>query len=509
MARIVAGCVLLAALSLLGPSEPSYDPWAWLVWGREITHLTLDTTAGPSWKPLPVVFTTLFSPLSAVDDRIPPLLWVGVARTGGLLALALAFKAAARLVGGNRARQVGAGTVASVALVLTPQWIRYLVHGNEAPLAVALGLLALDRHLDGHRRSPFVLGAAVCLARPELFGFLLLYGAYLWLSVPGNRAMVAGALVLVVAAWLVPSWLGAGDPLYAGAQARSEPSWSLSLAPVPWRAALEAAQGQAWLAIELAALVALALALARRSAGGSSLPAPAQSGGVIALAGLAGVNVALQAAMTEAGFSGNVRYVLPGLAAIAVVGGVGAVLLVEIGAGLGARAAARVRAPLRAGAELGASAAAAVLLVAAAPEIGDKVGAAGSEAHDSVRRSRLHSELDRAVAGVGARYTTLFGPATVNRDFQTHMAWALSVPVSDVHGARGRGLAFRAPPRLAGRLNVLRRTWPRTRIARIGHWTVTERRPEAEHVFTWPMQGFSLRAAAARYRAEGGASAQS
>ncbi len=47
MVRITAGCVVVAVISLLGPSEPSYDPWAWLVWGREMTHLGLDTTFGP------------------------------------------------------------------------------------------------------------------------------------------------------------------------------------------------------------------------------------------------------------------------------------------------------------------------------------------------------------------------------------------------------------------------------------------------------------------------------
>ena len=54
MPRVIAGCLALAALSLLLPSEPSYDPWAWIVWGREIAFLELDTTGGPSWKPLPV-----------------------------------------------------------------------------------------------------------------------------------------------------------------------------------------------------------------------------------------------------------------------------------------------------------------------------------------------------------------------------------------------------------------------------------------------------------------------
>lgn len=209
---------------------------------RELAHFGLDTTSGPSWKPLPVAFTMLFAPLSAIDDELPPALWMGVARAGGLLALVIAARVAARLVGGARTSRVVAGAVAVTGIVLTPDWTRYLFHGNETPLAVALALWAVERHLDGQRRWALVLGAPVCLARPELAGFLALYGAWLWLSTPAARPLIAGLAVLVPAAWVVPDWVGSGNPLAAGQQASSEPSWSLSHAVVPWRAALELAQ---------------------------------------------------------------------------------------------------------------------------------------------------------------------------------------------------------------------------------------------------------------------------
>ena len=41
-------CVVLAAASLAVPSVPTYDPMAWLVWGREISSGELHTTGGPS-----------------------------------------------------------------------------------------------------------------------------------------------------------------------------------------------------------------------------------------------------------------------------------------------------------------------------------------------------------------------------------------------------------------------------------------------------------------------------
>jgi hypothetical protein len=91
---IVAGAALiLAAISLLYPSTPNYDPWAWVIWGREIIHLDLVTSGGPTWKPLPMIFTTLFAPLG---DAAPDL-WLVIARAGGIMAIAMAFALAFRL----------------------------------------------------------------------------------------------------------------------------------------------------------------------------------------------------------------------------------------------------------------------------------------------------------------------------------------------------------------------------------------------------------------------------
>jgi hypothetical protein len=499
MAPTVVVCLLLGALSLLGPSEPSFDPWAWLVWGREIAHLSLNTTGGPSWKPLPVAFTTLFAPLSALDDRIPPALWIVVARAGGLLALALAFKVAARVAGGGTTRRLIAGGVAAGALALTPDLVKYLFHANEAPLAMGLALWAVDRHLDGSERSALLLGGLVCLARPELFGFLILYAAWIWWRRRPGRAVSAAVLTLVPLAWLVPSYIGSGDPFYAGAQARSEPSWSLSLAPVPWRAALDVAQGQAWVVLELSALAALLLALAGRL-GARRLPRPAHGDVVVAMALFAVAIVALYAAMTEVGFSGNVRYVLPALVTMCMLGGVGAGLLVDLGARVGTEVASRAGPPRPVAAAIGAAIVGALLLAGSAGEIADHAGSARDEADEAVERARLHDELAQAVDVVGARYITMFGPPAVNRSYQTHLAWELALPLSDIHGSRGRGMLFRAPPEpVAGIVRIYRKTRPRQLVARVGKWKVTARPPDAPHVFKWPIAGFRLRTAAARY----------
>src|SRR4051812_1373521 len=98
MSLVIGGCLLVSALTLLLPSTPTYDPWAWIMWGREIVHLDLVTTGGPSWKPLPILFTM---PFSLFGDDVAPYLWLWVARAGALLAVAMAYRVAKRIVGNN------------------------------------------------------------------------------------------------------------------------------------------------------------------------------------------------------------------------------------------------------------------------------------------------------------------------------------------------------------------------------------------------------------------------
>jgi hypothetical protein len=70
--RLAAASLALAAVSLLLPWALAFDPWSWLVWGREVTRLELDTAGGPSWKPLPVVATTI---LTLAGGAAPALCW--------------------------------------------------------------------------------------------------------------------------------------------------------------------------------------------------------------------------------------------------------------------------------------------------------------------------------------------------------------------------------------------------------------------------------------------------
>src|SRR4051795_10644920 len=114
---LVLGCFALAALSLILPSPPGKDPWAWIIWGREVAHFDLDTMSGSSWKPLPVLLTT---PFSVFGDAAPQL-WILVVRAGALLAVLFAFRVASRLAGtAAGVAAAGAGALAALARFFGP-----------------------------------------------------------------------------------------------------------------------------------------------------------------------------------------------------------------------------------------------------------------------------------------------------------------------------------------------------------------------------------------------------
>ena len=158
---------VLAAATLLAPFAPFYDPWGWLVWGREVAALDLDTGAGPSWKPLPVLVAALLSP---AGDAAPAL-WLAIARAGWLAAVALAFRLAWRLADGPRATRAVAAAIAALGVVLLfdpfTSWVRQFAGGLSEPLLVALVLGAIDRGLARRPGQALVLGFAAALLRPR------------------------------------------------------------------------------------------------------------------------------------------------------------------------------------------------------------------------------------------------------------------------------------------------------------------------------------------------------
>jgi hypothetical protein len=311
---LVLGCLGLAALSLLLPSTPTYDPWAWIIWGREIVHLDLVTTDGPSWKPLPVFFT---APFSLIGDGPAPELWIMVARAGGALAIAMTFRLGARLAGPV------AGAIAAVTLLLSDEFIRNFARGNSEGLLVALCLWALERHLDGRRRDAFLLGAAAALLRPEVWPFWGLYGLWIVLGAYDGRrvpwrelAFVAGSGVVVLALWFIPEYLGSGHALRAAERARQPNPDSAAFASFPFAEVFRRSASILTVPVYAGAAAAVAIAWRRRREGGAAHV-------VLVLAVISTVLMIAVALMTQGGFAGNLRYVALPAAMVCILAGAG------------------------------------------------------------------------------------------------------------------------------------------------------------------------------------------
>jgi hypothetical protein len=339
---LIVVSLIVGALSLLIPSTPSYDPWAWIVWGREIVHLKLHTTGGPSWKPLPMIFTVPF----ALFGNAEPNLWLVVARAGAFAAVVMTFRLAARLT-----REIGsyftsapdnpgrllaiapalmAGLIAAVCLAMSGGYISDNALGYSEGLATALMLVALDRHLDGRPRQAFVVGFFVALDRPEIWLFWGPYGLWLFWKDAGARKLVIALFVLIPVCWFLPEYWGSGHFLRGVNRAQHPRSNSLAFAKSPFFSELEDA---AWptilLRLKLAAAVLVAVVgviLLRgwRREGRAVLRSPQiHAQAIAALCGLAGlVWFVVIATLTQAGFSGNNRYLVLGSALVDICGAV-------------------------------------------------------------------------------------------------------------------------------------------------------------------------------------------
>ena len=88
------------------------------------------------------MFTT---PFSLLGDDGGPLAWIAIARAGGLLAFAFAYRLGSRLAGPI------AGALAAAALFLADDFIFDFARGNSEGILVALCLWVLRRIVG----SPF------------------------------------------------------------------------------------------------------------------------------------------------------------------------------------------------------------------------------------------------------------------------------------------------------------------------------------------------------------------
>jgi hypothetical protein len=481
---LAAAALVIAALSLLIPSTPSYDPWAWLVWGREIVHFKLQTTGGPTWKPLPVIFTTLFAPFG----RAAPDLWLVIARAGALMAVAMTFKLArdftSKITRGSVGPALLAGIIAAGSLVVSRGFISDNALGYSEGLMTALVLVAVDRHLAGARRQAFIVGFFAALDRPELWLAWGPYGLYLWWKEPEARKLVVGLFALIPVLWFLPEYWGSGHFFRGVNRAQHPRSNSPAFAKCPFCTELG---DHAWptvlLRVKVAAGIAMAVAAfqlwrSRRSWWPDRFGEPPQltpelrGKASLMLAGLAGAGWwVLIGVLTQAGFSGNDRYLVLGAALVAIAGGAA-----WGWAAYAVAARLRIGSPAVAGG-IGALLAAAVFMVLP-PWIGANVVDVPATHRALVYQAHLRQDMGQAVAQLGGPSKILACGAVMTEGFQVPMlAWQLGVhtltvqasPLSTAHPPPAPNVIFQTRAQRHAHLLPVVGEWPDAHYRLVAH----------------------------------------
>ncbi len=452
----VAGCVLLAALSAaILPTVPSYDPWSWIVWGREVTdpHLSFAVSGGPSFKPLPLVFTTIYG----LFGGAAPTLWVITARAGGLLGLVAAWRLAARVVRplGSPVAAPIAGIVAVLGIVLTQDWAYYMFRGTSEPMLIAGTLWSVDRLLERRHAQAFVLAVATALIRPEAAPFVLVLAIWLWRERPQLRVLLVLGIVAIPFGWFVPPWVGSGDPFLAASHAHQ---YNGHLGAHPVFTAIARALNLQVKPLILFAVVAVVWSWYRE-----------RDRALLALAVGALAWIVIVIAMVVAGYPGLERFFLPASAVICVLGGAG-VARVALFAGEQVRS--------RNLARIAAVGAAAALIALSIPFAAGRISNARAQETLASHAVKILDQLSAAVAAVGGHngvYPCHSSFAAVNHSVQTALAWKLHVTLGRVGTVmRHPGLDFIGPHNTidGGPAPVSHRLTERQVIARVGGWRV-------------------------------------
>ena len=465
-------CFALAGLSAaVLPTVPSYDPWSWVVWGREVfdPHLSFTVGGGPSWKPLPVMFTAVFG----LFGGAAPTLWVITARAAGLLALVGAWRLAARLVGsftegieGTGAKLAApiAGLVAVLGVLSTQDFFYYWFRGTSEPMLIATTLWAVDRFLDGRRAQAFLLAVAGGLIRPEWWPFLGLYGLWLWFNEPRLRILIVAGFAAIPLFWFVPPWIGTGQPFIAATHAKD---YNGHLGNHPVLEALRRAADVQVLPLLVGAAVAVVWTWLRE-----------RDRILLGLAAGAVAWIVLVVAMVIAGYPGLERFFLPASAILCALGGVG---FARVALLLDGRPGSLVRAPDVHGrpSVTAATGLVVALLIALSIPLGssrlDAARAAKPTADEAVKILDQLSAAVKAVGGHDGVFPCRTSIASVNHGVQTALAWKLHVTLERIRTTlHGPGVDFIGPHNSidGGPAPVSSRLTVRDPLAQVGVWRV-------------------------------------
>jgi hypothetical protein len=434
----IIGLALIAgAVSLRLPSTPNYDPWVWLIWGREIVHGHLSTTGGPTLKPLAMVFTTIVAPFGSAA----PNMYLAIARAGALTAVALTFVLTTRLARIATASlgpaawplALAAGLVAAGGVLLLQSFIYVVAQGYSEGLLLTVLLLAVLRHLDGAPRQTQALLFAASMDRPEMWALFVVYSVWLWRVEPGARRQIACLAALILPIWLIPDLIGSGS-LLRGAEYASYPRGAGTTA-CPFCSEVTHYE---WPLVRLPFRIGVVLALV------PAVAAIAFTGdrtrtqrrldlclGVLLVAAI--VLFAEDAVLTELKFSGNGRYLFPAGCLTIVVGMVGWARFAAWAFTAASRFARRAIGWI-AVAVVTAGAVAAIV-----PSAVDAFGKLGPTWSELRFQADVRHDLTTAVARAGgAGRLKACGTVETNTQLAPLVAWTLNETIGAAEAKRGR-----------------------------------------------------------------------
>ena len=410
--------VVSTLIILWARTRPGFDPYGWLVWGRQTVAGNLDTNAAPSWKPLPYLFTAPFGLFGHYQLWLWMITSLAVSLSGAVFAGRIAY----RLTGADPERRYAAyaaGAFAGLGLLGLSDYWHYMLSAQSDPMIVALCLAAIDCHLSRRPRWAFVLGALAGLGRPEVWLFLGAYSIWAWLKVPSMRWLIVAGIVAMLLLWFgIPAltsrsaFVAGSNALGSGRRLRSDRVFGtigrfLDLNPT---------------VLELTALLAVALAAVRRDRV------------TLALAAGICVWVMIEIAFSLHGWPGLGRYMFVPAAVLIALAGVAVGRLLADPPGL---------------ARVGVWAGVALVVVIVASLIPPALSHA-RDAHRDIRVQRVRTAQIDKLSGTVARYG---GPARfepcgeplTRLEYQTILAWILHDNVARVGYKYGPAIASGRP----------------------------------------------------------------
>jgi hypothetical protein len=324
--------VVSAAVIRITDTRPGYDPYGWLDWGYQTLRGSLNLGGAPSWKPFTYVFTVPYSVFGHYALWLWMLTAVSMALAGAIFAGRIAYHLTAaeserrsRHGSGSELSPAGGDTsprasgwaarypaiIAAVfagASVLGIQdYFHYILSAQSDPMLVTVCLAAIDCHLNGRHRWAWSLLALASLGRPELWPFAGLYAIWAWMKIPSMRWMLyAGALANAFLWFGIPE-ITNHRPNIAGQLALRSPR---ELHSNKITGTFNRYTALDYLPVELAALVAVGLALLRRN------------WIVLTLAASVLLWVVIEIAFALHGFPGVPRYLFEPAGLTAVLAGV-------------------------------------------------------------------------------------------------------------------------------------------------------------------------------------------